>query len=60
MLNSKNELISGEIFNVGYDNLSVNEIANLLKITLERVVIKNLPTDDNRSYHISSEKIKIN
>jgi len=59
VLNSKNELISGEIFNVGYDNLSVNKIANLVKDNLgKEVVIRNLPTDDNRSYHISSEKIK--
>ena len=59
VLNSKNELVSGEIFNVGYDNLSVNKIANLVKDNLgKEVVIRNLPTDDNRSYHISSEKIK--
>ena len=39
--------------------MSVKEIANLVvKIAPERVVVDTAPTDDIRSYHISSELIK--
>ena len=48
-----------EIFNVGYENLKVIEIAELVKKTINKnVIIKILPTNDNRSYHISSGKIE--
>ena len=48
-----------ETFNVGYENLKVLEIAELVKKTInEKVNLKILPTDDNRSYHISSSKIE--
>ena len=48
-----------ETFNVGYENLKVLEIAELVKKTInEKVNLKILPTDDNRSYHISSRKIE--
>ena len=51
--------VSGEIFNVGYENNSVLELAESVKKVIgEDVKIKSSPTDDNRSYHISSEKIK--
>ena len=51
--------VSGEIFNVGYENSSVIELANIVKKSIgDDVVLKSFPTDDNRSYHISSKKIK--
>jgi len=50
---------SGEIFNVGYDNYSVLELANTVKKVIgDDVNLKCSPTNDNRSYHISSKKIK--
>ncbi len=54
------EKISGEIFNVGYDNMTVLEIAELVKSTLNdsNIKIEVTETDDLRSYHISSKKIK--
>ena len=59
MLEAKKDDISGEVFNVGYDNLSIENIATKVKnIVGEDVVLKTTPTDDNRSYHISSGKIK--
>tara|TARA_B100000780_G_C21115567_1_gene451278 strand:+ start:1008 stop:1988 length:981 start_codon:yes stop_codon:yes gene_type:complete len=59
MLEAKKDDISGEVFNVGYDNLSIENIATKVKnIVGEDVVLKTTPTDDNRSYHISSDKIK--
>ena len=51
--------VSGEIFNAGYENRSVLEIAKTVKRVIGNgVTLKFSPTDDNRSYHISSKKIK--
>ena len=51
--------VSGEIFNAGYENRSVLEIAKTVKRVIGNgVKLKFSPTDDNRSYHISSKKIK--
>jgi len=53
------EAIDGKIYNAGYDNLKINEIAELVReIVGSNVAIERTPTDDLRSYHISSEKIK--
>ncbi|NQT72545.1 MAG: NAD-dependent epimerase/dehydratase family protein [Chloroflexi bacterium] len=58
-LKSRDEIIDGEIFNAGYDNRTVMEIAEMTRnIVGEDVEIIRIPTNDNRSYHISSEKIK--
>jgi len=52
-------LIDGKVFNAGYQNLSILEIAELVReVVGNNVEIVSTPTDDNRSYHISSEKIK--
>ena len=59
MLEAKKNDISGEVYNVGYDNLSIENIATKVKnIIGEDVKLKTTPTDDNRSYHISSSKIQ--
>tara|TARA_Y100000294_G_scaffold171750_1_gene185599 strand:+ start:174 stop:1154 length:981 start_codon:yes stop_codon:yes gene_type:complete len=51
--------VSGEIFNVGYENHSVLELANIVKKNIgDDVTLNSSPTHDNRSYHISSKKIK--
>ena len=54
------EKIAGQIFNAGYENHSVRQIADLVKENLKRPEIEIIvsPSNDNRSYHISSEKIK--
>lgn len=50
--------INGKVFNAGYDNYRVIEIARMVRdIVGEDVQIVRTPTDDNRSYHISSERI---
>ena len=59
VLRSDTSKIQNEIFNVGYENLKVIEIAELVRKTINKNVdLKVLPTDDNRSYHISSGKIE--
>ncbi len=51
--------INGEIFNVGFKNQSVNELASDVKSIIgEDIKITNTETNDNRSYHVSSQKIK--
>ena len=50
--------IDGKVFNAGYQNLSLDAIAEKVRdIVGSHVEIVHTPTDDNRSYHISSEKI---
>jgi nucleoside-diphosphate-sugar epimerase len=56
--------IRGEIFNAGFENLTVNELAKLVqKVVLEEMPSRELvpivvtPTDDNRSYRITSTKL---
>ncbi|MGP8281873.1 MAG: NAD-dependent epimerase/dehydratase family protein [Desulfomonilaceae bacterium] len=51
--------IQKKIFNVGYENFKVKEIAQLVAKTIgESIPIKYTPTNDNRSYHVCSKKIK--
>ena len=58
LLNAPIELIAGETFNAGYENQSVEELANSVREVMgDDVELVTSPTDDNRSYHISSEKI---
>ena len=53
------EKIDGQIFNAGYHNRRVAEIAQAVReVVGPDVRIETSPTNDNRSYHISSEKLK--
>lgn len=59
LLRADKELVSGEIFNAGYENQKVIDIAKIVKKVIgEDVIIEIEKSDDNRSYHISSNKIK--
>ena len=59
IINSKTENIHNQIFNVGYENQQVIEIANIVKKNIKKNIIINiLESNDDRSYHISSKKIK--
>jgi nucleoside-diphosphate-sugar epimerase len=52
-------VIDGQIYNAGYDNMRMMEIAELVrKVVGDDVQIERTATADNRSYHISSAKIK--
>ncbi len=51
--------IDGKVFNAGYQNLALSEIAERVReVVGGGVAIETTPTNDNRSYHISSEKIR--
>ena len=59
LINAQKSKVSGEIFNVGYENKTVLDLANIVKSVLgDDIQLVETPTDDNRSYHISSKKIK--
>ncbi len=53
------EVIQGKIYNVGGQNLTLTQTAGLIRETLNdpEIEIVYLPTQDERSYHISSRKI---
>jgi nucleoside-diphosphate-sugar epimerase len=58
LLNAPSEAIAGEIFNAGDENQSVLELAQTVKAVIgDDVRLVATPTNDNRSYHISSKKI---
>jgi len=65
LLDAPNEKVANETFNVGYQNMSILDIALLVKRVVERefpekgeIGIVKTPTDDKRSYHINSDKIR--
>jgi nucleoside-diphosphate-sugar epimerase len=57
--------IQGQIFNCGFENQSIADLAVVVKRVVERefpdlgdIAISTTPSNDNRSYHINSEKIQ--
>ena len=52
------EKIHKKIFNAGFENYTVDQIAEMVRGEIgPHVKIRHEPTNDNRSYHVSSEKI---
>ncbi len=65
LINADSTKVSSQIFNVGYQNMSINEIAEVVKKTVQKefpelgeIPIQRTESNDNRSYHINSDKIK--
>ncbi len=59
VINASKKEINSEIFNVGFRNQSVNELADDVRSIIGNdIKIINTKSDDNRSYHVSSQKIK--
>ena len=63
LINSKKEKVENQIFNIGHQNMSIMNIAKKIKKILEKsnkkkIKIIKTPSDDKRSYHINSDKIK--
>lgn len=59
LLELPDEKVHKKIYNAGYENHSVKDIALMVQSVIgDDVPIKIVPTDDNRSYHVSSKKIK--
>ena len=63
-LNIDRALINGQVFNAGWDNMTVRQMAELVALqvarvqNLEPVQIETKPVIDQRDYHITSKKIE--
>ncbi len=58
-LDLPDDRIDGGVYNAGYENHSVRDIAEMVRgVVGEGVDIVATPTDDMRSYRVSSEKIR--
>jgi len=64
LLEAPTELIDGEAFNAGYENHTVAQLAEFVRIVVEDEYPEKAPikvdtsvSNDNRSYHVSSQKI---
>lgn len=65
LLEAPDEKIANQIFNCGYENMSIMDLAKMVKNVVEEnysekgeIPLEVVPSDDNRSYHINSDKIK--
>jgi len=59
VIDAPKEKVAGEVFNAGYENHSVNDLGKtVVEVIGDDVAVEYVPTDDNRSYHVSSKKIK--
>lgn len=58
ILSETDDAVDGEVFNVGGENIKVRDLAQLVSELVESTArIVTEPSDDMRSYRISSEKI---
>jgi len=58
LLEAPDDKIAGEIFNAGFENQTVMELAETVQRVIgDDVKLVTTETNDNRSYHISSKKI---
>jgi nucleoside-diphosphate-sugar epimerase len=59
LLDAPEHVVDHKIWNAGYDNLKVREIADMVKTKVgDSVDIVVTPSNDHRSYHVSSQKIR--
>lgn len=65
LMSAPAEKIANEVFNVGFQNMSIMDIAKTVKKVVEEtypemgdIPIEVTESDDKRSYHINSDKIK--
>ncbi len=65
LLEAPDEQVAGQIFNAAYQNYSVAETATVVREVVSHempekdgIEIITTPTDDKRSYHVNSDKIR--
>ncbi len=65
LLEKPDEAVAGKVYNAGYENHPVSEIASMVKQVVEQempelapIEIVAEPTNDNRSYQICSDRIR--
>ena len=64
VLAADDEVVQGEVFNCGFQNMSIADIAELVAEIVPRyrpefpdIAIETTPSNDQRSYHVNSDKI---
>jgi nucleoside-diphosphate-sugar epimerase len=64
LLAAEDDVIQGQTFNCGFQNMSIADIAQLVaqivpkfRPELGELAIETVPSDDLRSYHVNSDKI---
>ena len=64
VLEAPHDKIHGEVFNIGFQNHSIADLAKMVKKVVEEempehdeIRIVTTPSNDNRSYHVNSDKI---
>lgn len=64
LLAADDSVIQGEVFNCGFQNMSIAQIADLVaqivptfRPEFQEIDIETTPSDDQRSYHVNSDKI---
>lgn len=65
MLRAPHEKIHGEVFNIGFENHSIADLAKMVQRVVQEVLpdhskieIATTPSNDNRSYHVNADKIR--
>jgi len=63
LINSETDKVKDQIFNIGYENMSILKIAELVQKVFKTRYAKDIEivrtsSNDNRSYHINSDKVK--
>lgn len=65
MLRAPHEKIHGEVFNIGFENHSIADLAKMVQRVVQEVLpekgkieIVTTPSNDNRSYHVNADKIR--
>ena len=59
LLQQPDEKIDGEIYNAGFENHTLNQLAEMVRRQVGNdITIDVVPTNDLRSYHVSSEKMR--
>ena len=59
VLAAPDEVVDGKVWNAGYENHSVRQLAEMVRdVVGDGVTLEVVPTDDPRSYHVSSARIR--
>ena len=59
LLSAPDKAVAGKVFNAGYENHSVMQLAEMVRRNVgEHAKLEVRPTNDMRSYHVNSDKVK--
>jgi nucleoside-diphosphate-sugar epimerase len=65
LLTTPADMITGKTFNAAYQNHTVAQLGEIVRVIVERempelapITVETSPSNDLRSYHVSSDKIK--